>query len=167
MHFSRLLYITLLFLLPLLTFGDDGQNALVEKGNALYNKAKYAEALKAYQQVADAGYQSAALYFNMGNASYKNGDIPSALLYYQKAQKLSPGDEDINFNIRFVNQHTTDKIDEASEFFLTRWWHAFILGFSVNALTVISILGFFFGSALLIVYFFANAVSIKKASFFA
>jgi tetratricopeptide (TPR) repeat protein len=167
MKFSRILYFIITLLLPVLASGESQQNALFEKGNALYNKAQYAQALKIYQQVTDAGYQSAALYFNMGNASFKNGDIPSALLYYQKAHKLSPGDKDINFNIRFVNQRTTDKIDEAPEFFLSRWWHSFILGFSVSALSIISILGFMIGSGLLIIYFFANAVNAKKASFFA
>jgi len=153
--------------LPMLSFGNDDVQALFAKGNGYYAKAQYKEALNTYQQILDDGYQSPAVYFNMGNASYKTDDIPSALLYYEKAHKLAPGDEDINVNIRFANLKTTDKIDEAPEFFLANWWKAFILSFSVSALSTLSILFVLLGSGVLVIYFFTNSVSIKKSSFYA
>jgi len=162
---KQVLYIFVMVVLPLLSFGDDNQS-LFDKGNAEYAKSQYKEALVAYQQLINEGYQSAAVYYNMGNAEYKLADIPSALLYYEKAHKLNPGDEDINVNIHFANSKTTDKIDESPEFFLAKWWHGFILGFSVNLLAMLSIGLFLTGSALLILYFFTNSVVIKKASFY-
>jgi tetratricopeptide (TPR) repeat protein len=169
MKFSRLkhaLYIFLAFVIPSICFGADNMQSLLASGNASYNKGQYKEALAAYQKVFDAGYESAALYFNMGNASYKTDDLPSALLYYGKAHKLSPGDEDINFNIRFVNQKTTDKIDEAPEFFVAKWWRGFILALSVNVLGWLSILLILLASGILILYFFTGSVAIKKTSFY-
>ncbi|MFI5139503.1 MAG: tetratricopeptide repeat protein [Sphingobacteriales bacterium] len=163
---KRTLYLFIALVLPMLSFGNDSTQALFAKGNALYAKAQYKEALTAYQQILDDSYQSAAVYFNMGNASFKNDDIPSALLYYEKAHKLSPGDEDINFNIRFANLKTTDKIDEAPEFFLANWWKALILSLSLNSLSMLSILLILLASGVLIIYFFTNSVSIKKASFY-
>ncbi len=164
---KRILYILLAIVIPSLSFGADQVQALFAAGNASYNKGQYKEALDSYKKVVDEGYESASLYFNMGNASYKNGDIPSALLYYGKAHKLSPGDEDINFNIKYVNLKTTDKIDEAPEFFITRWWRDFILAISANALGWISVLLVLGGSGLLIWYFFTASVSTKRASFYA
>jgi len=163
---KKIAYIFIAVILPLLAAGADSPQALFEKGNAAYVKAQYKDAIADYQEVLNQGYQSAAVYFNMGNANYKNGDITSALLFYEKAHKLSPGDEDINFNIRFVNSKTTDKIDEAPEFFLTKWWHGFILSVSVKALAQLSVLFVLIGSALLALYFFTNSVTIKKASFY-
>ena len=162
---KRLFYLLVLVVLPLLSFGNDA-DALFKKANDLYAKSQYKDALSAYQQITDDGYQSAAVYFNMGNASYKMGDIPSALLYYEKAHKLSPGDEDINFNLKFVNLKTTDKIDAAPEFFLSRWWQAFILSFSAKILSLWSVLFVFAGSASLILYFFAGSVAVKKGAFY-
>jgi tetratricopeptide (TPR) repeat protein len=162
----RALYLVIWLILPLVSFGNDHAQALFAKGNAYYAKAQYKDALGSYQQVLDEGFQSAAVYFNMGNASYKSGDIPPALLYYEKAHKLSPGDEDIKFNIRFVNLKTTDKIDEAPDFFLANWWKAFILSFSVNTLSILSIVLVLLGSFVLIVYFFTNSVIIKKFAFY-
>lgn len=153
-------------LLPLASFCKDEPTALFEKGNAAYAKGNYPEAVKDYQQVVDGGYHSASVYFNLGNAYYKTGELAPAILYYEKARKLSPGDEDINFNIRLANSKTTDKVDEAPEFFIARWWHAFILSFSTGTLGVISVLLFLSGSAALIIYFFAAAINLKKAAFY-
>jgi tetratricopeptide (TPR) repeat protein len=162
---KRLFYL-LVIVFPLLSFGNDDAAMLFKKANDLYAKSQYKEALNTYQQIIDDDHQSAAVFFNMGNAAYKTGDIPSALLYYEKAHKLSPGDEDINFNLKYANLKTTDKIDAAPEFFLSRWWRTFILSISAKVLSVWSILFVLAASGALALYFFANSVSVKKASFY-
>ncbi|MDF2433523.1 MAG: hypothetical protein JWP44_3154 [Mucilaginibacter sp.] len=164
---KRAIYLFIALVLPLLSFGNDDTHKLFVKGNDYYAKAQYKEALNTYHKILDEGYQSSVVYFNMGNANYKLDDIPSALLYYEKARKLNPGDDDINFNIRFANLKTTDKIDAVPEFFLARWWRTFILSFSIETLSILSIVLMLVGSALLILYFFADAVLVKKASFYA
>lgn len=169
MKFSKVKYLLYLFIglcFPFLSFGADDGAALFKEGNAYYTKAKYKEALNSYQKILGEGDQSAALYFNMGNASYKDGDITSAIFYYEKARKLSPGDEDINFNIRFANLKTTDKIEEAPEFFLAKWWRSFILALSLSALSALSIMLVLLASGILVVYFFSNSVNIKKTAFY-
>lgn len=162
----RIIWLLLLVVSPLMALCNDAASALLKKGNDAYAKAKYAEAIATYQKLVDGGYQSTALYFNLGNAYYKTDEIPSALLYYEKARKLSPGDEDIHVNIQLANLKTTDKLDEAPEFFLTKWWHAFILGFSLNTLAIISVLFIFAGSVVFILYRFSQSVGVKKASFY-
>jgi tetratricopeptide (TPR) repeat protein len=154
-----------MLLLPALCFADDMQSAF-EKGNSFYNKNHYKEAISAYTQIINSGNYSAPVYFNLGNAYYKDGDLPSALLYYEKAHRLSPGDDDINFNIRFANARTTDKIDDAPEFFLSKWWKGFMLAISANALAIIAIVLILLGSGTLILYFFSSSFSVKKVSFF-
>lgn len=164
---KRALYILIVFVIPSICFGEGNDKALLASGNASYNKGQYKEALASYQKVLGSGYESAALYFNIGNAYYKTGEIPSALLYYGKAHRLSPGDEDINFNIKYVNQKTTDKIDEAPEFFINKWWRGFILAISANGLAWLSIAFVLAASGILIVYFFTGSILIKKSSFYA
>ncbi|WP_245446987.1 tetratricopeptide repeat protein [Mucilaginibacter celer] len=164
---KRIIYLFMIVAMPLLAFGDVTVNAQLKKGNEQYAKGQYKEAIATYQKIADDGHMSALVYFNLGNAYFKNNDVPSALLYYEKAHKLSPGDEDINFNIQFANQKTTDKVEAPTEFFITRWWHSFILRFSLTTLAVISVLLMITGFALLVVYRFTNSVGVKKASFYA
>ncbi|MDB5024188.1 MAG: Tetratricopeptide repeat protein [Mucilaginibacter sp.] len=155
----------LLLYLPLFSWSND-YGILYKKANEEYRKAQYQQAIKAYRQILDAGYQAEDVYFNLGNAYFKLGDIPSALLYYEKAHKLAPGDEDINFNIYFANSKTTDKVEPEPEFFVTQWWHGIILFFSVNILSVLSVLSFIAGSGLLVLYLFTTVISLKKLSFY-
>jgi tetratricopeptide (TPR) repeat protein len=155
----------LLLSLPLFSWSND-YGTLYKKANEQYRKAQYQEAIRVYRQILDAGYQAEEVYFNLGNAYFKLGDVPSALLYYEKAHKLAPGDEDINFNIYFANSKTTDKVEPEPEFFVTQWWHGIILFFSIGTLSVLSVLYFIAGSGLLVLYLFTTAISLKKLSFY-
>lgn len=158
------LFCLLLVVVPIFTFGAGPD--YFGNGNRQYAKGQYQQAIASYQHLIDEGYESAALYFNIGNACYKNDDIPSAIWYYEKAHKLAPGDDDINFNIRFANQKTTDRIDEAPEFFLAKWWRSFILMFSLNILSVLNIVLWILAGLALAVYLFTRSVSLKKTSFY-
>ncbi len=166
MKYKRTIYLLFAIAFPMLSFAGTDVQKLFEKGNQEYARAKYTEALSDYQQVLKSGYQSAALYFNIGNAYYRTDEIPSALLYYEKAHRLAPGDEDINFNIRLTNLKTTDKIDEVPELFINRWWRNFILALPLGTIAALSILLAFLASLLLIWYLFTQSVIIKKTSFF-
>ena len=155
----------LLVVMPALSKASDFQ-ALFKKGNTAYGKEQYQEAIGIYQQILTDGCHASVVYFNLGNAYFKLGDIPSALLNFEKAHKLSPGDEDVNFNIYFANSKTSDKVEPAPEFFALRWWHDIILHYSISTLATLSILLFIFGSLLLIVYVYANIVFVKKLTFY-
>ncbi len=155
----------LVLCLPLFSQSSD-YGALYKKANEQYRKAQYQDAAKSYQQLLDGGYRSETVYFNLGNAYFKLGDIPSALLYYEKAHKLAPGDEDINFNIYFANSKTPDKVEPEPVFFVTQWLHNIILFFSIGTLSVLSVLFFIAGSGLLVLYLFTNIISLKKISFY-
>ncbi|MDB5134608.1 MAG: Tetratricopeptide repeat protein [Mucilaginibacter sp.] len=155
----------LLLSFPLFSWSSD-YNTLYKKANEQYRKAQYQEAIKSYQQILDGGRPAEAVYFNLGNAYFKLGDIPSALLYYEKAHKLAPGDEDINFNIYFANSKTTDKVEPEPEFFVSQWWRSIILFFSIGTLSILSVLSFIAGFGLLVLYLFTNVSSLKKASFY-
>lgn len=162
---GHILALLLLFSLPLVSRADD-YSTLFKQGNEAYGKARYQDAVGLYQQVLNKGCHSEEVYFNLGNAYFKLGDIPSALLNYEKAHKLAPGDEDVNFNIYFANSKTSDKVEPAPEFFATRWWHNIILHYSIKALSVVSIILLIIGSGLLVIYLFVNVVLLKKVAFY-
>jgi len=160
------LYLLLFLALPVFSYGSDATTALFQKGNQQYAKGQYQQAVQSYRQILNDGYQSAIIYFNLGNAYYKLDDIPSAILYFEKAHKINPSDDDINFNIKLANSKTTDKLVQVPEFFVTSWWHSFILCLSASTLALISILLLLAGFGILILYLFTNSVGIKKSSFY-
>lgn len=156
-----------MLVLPLLSLAATGDvEAAFAKGNSAYAKGHYNEAIISYRQILNESYQSEAVYFNLGNAYYKSGDMAWAVLYYEKAYKLSPGDKDVQVNLQFARQKTADKLEPEPEFFITRWWHAFILALSLQALAVWSMVLVITGSTLLSYYLFAGSVFLKKASFY-
>ena len=96
--------------------------SLIEAGNQAYSSADYATAISQYENVLGSGYESAGLYFNLGNAYFKENNIPAAILNYEKAGKLDPTDENIRFNLDLANSRIIDKMEPLPEFFLKSWW---------------------------------------------
>lgn len=156
----------LMLLLPLFSLGDDRANGLFQKGNQLYAKVQYQQAAQTYQQILSSGYQSVAIYFNLGNAYYKLDDMASAILYYEKAHKLAPNDKDVSINIQFANLKIADKIEPQPDFFVSRWWHNFILFLPADTLAILSNVFFLVGFLLLTAYLFTRSFIFKKASFY-
>lgn len=160
--------ILMMLVLPLCVSAKEiNAEALLKQGNAAYAKNDYKEAAKAYQQVLDAGYESAAVYFNLGNANYKLAEMPEAILNYEKALKLNPGDADAQLNLQLANLKITDRIEAVPVFFLTKWWKSFIYFFSLSTLSLFIVACFIAGFGLIIAYLFLIAVWPKKATFYA
>jgi len=97
-----------------------------QKGNSAYQAENYAEAVEIYQALLDNGYHSGALYYNLGNAYYKLGEIGEAILNYRRALKWRPRDNNIRFNLKLVQLAVRDRIEAPPEFFLFRWHRNFI-----------------------------------------
>lgn len=77
-------------------------NKLFYSANALYEKREYALALEDYRKIPGMGVDSANLYYNMGNACFKLGKIGYAILYYEKAKRITPQDSDLKQNLEYA-----------------------------------------------------------------
>lgn len=93
----------------------------VDSAKVAYEKGDYPKAIRVYEAIINANVESPYLYYNTGNAYFKNNEIGMAILYYEKAKKLNPDDEDLLTNLKIANQRIEDKIDEAPEFFFAQW----------------------------------------------
>lgn len=109
-------------------------------GNEAYQKENYSLAIDYYTQNIEDGYESVSLYYNLANAYFKNGNNARALLWYERALRLAPADEDIKHNIAFVNQKITDKIDPIPTSIFSRWWTAMAKQFNEKQWAIISII---------------------------
>lgn len=85
---------------------------LYVEGNQLYRDGKFEEARKRYVEAVATGIQDPRLFYNLGNASYKAGQIGAAILWYERALKLAPRDEDILANLRFLRRVKRDRDPE-------------------------------------------------------
>lgn len=109
------------------------------KANAAYNEKNYEQAINLYLQCINEGYNDVFVYYNLGNAYFKNDQIGKAILYYEKAHRMAPNNEDITHNLAFANSKTIDKVENET-FFLTRWGNALVYLFSVQQWAILSII---------------------------
>ncbi len=123
--FLPLFLLLFLLLFPAPTAAQEAEMNF-SAANELYRGGKFPEAIRTYEQIVTNGYESPALYYNLGNAFYKTGNIPAAILHYERAKRLAPGDEDIEHNLRLANLRIVDKIDPVPRLFLVEWWDAVV-----------------------------------------
>ncbi len=140
-------------------------DTLFNAANELYDQKAYEDAIKVYETIEDSGYVSAELYFNIGNAYYKTHQIGPAILYYERAKKFEPNDDDIIFNLELARSHVADKIEQIPPFFLERWFNGIVNLMSSNTWALISLTLFIMGIILVIIYLFVDALKIRKLAF--
>ena len=112
--------------LGLLTAGVcAGQEAFFDEGNQRYQDGDFDGAVASYARILEAGLESGDLYYNLGNTYFKRGEIGPAILYYERARRLMPADEDLLANLALARQLTADEITPLPQFWLfraVRWW---------------------------------------------
>lgn len=143
------------------TFASEEEN-LMQKANSFYQQGSYDKAIEIYQKIVSDGYSGKELYYNLGNSYFKAGMIGYAILNYEKAQKISPNDEDVAYNLKIANARTVDKIEAMPKIFLVRWWEELLNLFSVNGWTLFSYFVYLAFLAIIGWYFFARRQPFQK-----
>jgi tetratricopeptide (TPR) repeat protein len=143
----------------------DANQVYISMGNKAYQDGMYSNALGYYKKVTDAGYQSADLFYNIGNVYFKLNDLSHAILYYERARRLDPGSEDINFNLNVANSRIADKIESIPEMFYLRWFHGVARFFVADTWAVLSIVLFVLTLIAFLGYFILPWIIFRKAGF--
>lgn len=139
----------------------------ITKANAdsAYARQQYQQAIKDYEELLHDGV-SAELYYNLGNAYYRTDNITRAVLNYERALLLSPGDGDIRFNLQMARSKTIDKITPESEMFFVTWYHALVNIMSVDGWARTSLVSFALAIVLALAYLFSARIWVRKVGFF-
>lgn len=116
--------------------------SLFQQGNQLYNQSEFLRALEAYQKIEATDYENGPLYFNMGNCYYKLGQISKAILYYERARRFIPRDEDLKTNLAIAQLSVVDKIVPDTDFILVQAYHTF-LTFLPKNIQLIAVITFY------------------------
>ncbi len=111
----RYIVISVFFICSSALFAQDAFDA----ANAAYADGRYEEAAAMYQSLLDE-QPDATLYYNLGNARFKQGELAQAILNYERALRLKPNYKDAQYNLAFAQSRITDNIVE-QDFFLSSW----------------------------------------------
>ena len=125
---KKIIYFILLLAFPLILVAQENATdinvsvpANKSVGDSAYVNGNYADAISVYEHLLKNAGESAELHYNLGNAYYKAGNVPKAILAYERASLLNPGDEDIVFNLQLARSKTVDKVSPTYKFFLVEW----------------------------------------------
>ena len=152
--------VLLMFVLPMAA-----QGATKAEADSAYVRGQYQQAIALYEDLLKQG-ASADLYYNLGNAYYRTENIPEAVLNYERALLLSPGDRDIRFNLQIARSKTFDKIVPESEMFFVTWYRALVNMMSVDGWARTALAALALTIILLLVYLFSERLWMRKAGFF-
>ncbi len=164
-HIKHIVIFALALFTSLSAFAHKDLKAVIDAEKA-YSSKKYKDAIAAYESILAEGYVSYKLYYNLGNAYYKNNEIGKAIYNYELANKLKPNNEDIKTNLRIANEKTIDDIESKENFFLGALKSGVVNSLStagwawLTILTLIGCLGFAF------IYLMAKQVVFKRIGFF-
>jgi len=130
-----------------------------------YAKGNYQQAIRDYEDLLKRGV-SVNLYYNLGNAYYRTDNITRAIINYERALILSPGDNDIRFNLQLARSKTIDKIMPKSEMFFVTWYSSLVNLMSVDGWAWTAVISISLALVLVLCYLFANRMTLKKVGFY-
>ena len=131
------------------------------KANSLYENENYSSAKDIYKRLLDDDYISVELYLNIGNSYYKLDSIASAILYYEKGLKISPGNENLIHNLKLCNNLIADKSGVKESILINEWIYSF-LNHDTNYWAYLSIILIFITVVLIVLFYLFKLILFKK-----
>ncbi|MEC7855191.1 MAG: tetratricopeptide repeat protein [Candidatus Neomarinimicrobiota bacterium] len=138
-------------------------------GNNFYNNSKYLEAIEIYEQILLKGWGSSNLYYNLGNAYFRQNQIGQSIWAYHKALKMNPRNSDLSYNLEIANARIKDRIILPDEFFLLDLYRDIKSRYTFNEWLIIGSITILFTVLIFIVsktYLFNNIVLERVIVFF-
>lgn len=163
--------LTILHFLILIAFGIAAFNSfgkpadVFEEANEQYRQNKFSDAAALYEKLVHSGNISPDLFYNLGNAYYKNGDVAKSILYFEKALKLNPADDDIQFNLNIARLKTVDKIEPIPQLFYKRWLFRLTDARSLNFYSMALLVSVWVLWLLAVAYLLSRSTFRKRLSF--
>lgn len=139
-------------------------NVTKAEGDSAYMRNDYASAIQIYENLLKKG-EAAEVYYNLGNSYYKADDIAKAILNYERALLLQPGNADIRANLEIARSKTIDKVIPVPEIFFVAWTKSLINSLSVDAWAKLGVVFFILLLISLYLFFFSKQIAGKKAGF--
>ncbi len=141
-------------------------DSLWTAGVQAYTDGQFADASAAWTSIEESGQKSATLYYNLGNAWFKQGNYPKAILNYERALRLDPSYSDARYNLEFTNNFVQDKIEPVPEFILKSVARKVCYVMGSNAWAVIFIALFAAALMMGLLFLLGSSVGKRRAGFY-
>ena len=134
--------------------------------NQAYVEGRWSDAVAGYELISGMGLESASLYCNTGDAYFKEGNVPMAILFYERALNLDPSYSDARYNLELMNNIIQDRIDPVPEFILKVWAKDICYIMDSDAWAVCFLVLLAMTLALVLLFLLAPTAAGRRAGFF-
>ena len=141
-------------------------NVTKAQGDSAYMRNDYASAIQIYESLLTKG-EAAEIYYNLGNSYYKTDDIAKAILNYERALLLQPGNADVRANLEIARSKTIDKVVSVPDIFFVTWTKSLINCLGVDAWDKLGVAFFILLLVSFSLFFFSKQIVWKKSGFIA
>ena len=138
--------------------------------NIAYTSGNYDLAATEYQAIIDSAHtitrEYAPVYYNLGNARFRQGELSQSILAYERCLRLDPTNKDARHNLRFAQQRIVDNINDNRIFFLRSWVVGLRNRLTITTWMVLSIGLFSLTLIGLLIFAFARPQRLRKTGFY-
>ena len=166
---GAMMAVILLMALPFASSAQQKEyvDSLWNAANQAYAEGRWTDAAADYEMISEMGLESASLYCNAGDAYFKDGNVPMAILYYERALKLDPSYSDARYNLELLNSGIQDRISPVPEFVLKAWSRDICYLMDSDAWAVCFIVLFAAVLAMILLFILSPSVAGRRTGFFA
>lgn len=151
-----LIFVLALFVIPQAETNHHLTDSLFKEGNKAYQEGDYNRAIDCYKQIIDSGIKDHRVYYNSGNAYFRENQLGRAIANYNLGLNLAPRDEDILANLQYVRLFVADKVKEQSPNLLTENIDRILSFWTPNEISLIFTVSYFLFVLLLILWIFSR-----------
>mgnify|MGYP001199324543 FL=1 len=139
---------------------------LFNEANDLFISKKYKKSIELYEKIINSGQKNSTVFYNLGNAYYRSGDIGHAIWAYKHANKFSPRDKDIIHNLKIAEAKKIDRINSPPLFILHDFYRKIKSSMTMFELILVGGILFFIFSVLWIKQIFSGKRNVLSKSIF-
>ena len=130
-----------------------------------YKKGNYQQAIADYTELIK-NNKSSELYYNLGNSYFRTNNVTQAIIAYERALLLNPGDKDIQHNIKFARSKTIDRIIPEDQLFLKNWYDSILFFLDIDTWAIIGLFSIIIALSLILCYLFNSRIRMRQIGFY-
>ena len=164
---GKALMLTLLLMIPAATYAADSYpDSLWNAANEAYAQERWDDAVNDYTAITEASMESAPLWCNLGSAWYKSGNLPKAILCYERALKLDPSYDDAKYNLELLNAMKLDRLESVPELILATWVKKLGRTLDSDSWAVCFLVFLVLTLAMVLLFILGSSATSRRAGFF-
>ena len=162
---KRLLLLFTFAFSSVISFYANEIDDLKSRADSAYSHEQYDKAITLYEKLAKITTNYEVCY-NLGCSYYRVDNISKSILWLERASRLNPSDEDVQFNLAMIRNKTIDKISPQHEIIFVSAFRKIVNLMSIESWSVVCITLFALSLVFVSLFFFSNTLTLRKLGLF-